>query len=380
MLTSSEQTPSLLRKEFILDTLEAIHQKVLRAENLSKQTRNSLVRHYTIILSALQNPNAGQHYQEIRDAMNEFELRVAKEVSLHSPQKEVEKPSMKERLEESIYQYVISWLQNWIKTEYDLHFHEEFQRNSEEKPYDEILGEGLRLFSERNPDVPLVWNPKRAVSGGGAQLGRQISYVANYIPTGMGASLYQNKDLAIGWKENDWNVEKVREFKMLKYAIEKERNKIEYPVSTSFVFSAVLEIKGGNIGEALLLMAEFFKFISRLLPDYAWIETNLKNESSYISPDKIQSIPGGNMKYRNKYLGVDMDYMDMNAQNQHGMHYHLAHITSLLDRVMPEDIAQWVMLEYLPHGAGHGVNKALADVMLLSRLRKIERLFRPYLV
>jgi len=212
------------------------------------------------------------------------------------------------------------------------------------------------------------------------QLGRQISYAVNYIPTGMGATLYQKSDLAVGWKENDWNVDNIREFKMLKYAIEKERNKIEHPISTSYVFSAALEIKGGNIGDALLLMAEFFKFISRRLPDYSWIETNLKNESSFISPDKIQNIPGGNMRFRKQYLGVDMNYMDMNTQNQHGMHYHLAHITALLDRVTPDDITQWIMLEYLPHGSGHGVNKALADVMLLSKLRKIERMFRPYLI
>jgi hypothetical protein len=72
------------------------------------------------------------------------------------------------------------------------------------------LSEGLRLFSERNPDVVLVWNPKRSVSGGGIQLERQISYAVNYIPTGIGANLYQNSDLAVGWKENDWNVDRVQ--------------------------------------------------------------------------------------------------------------------------------------------------------------------------
>jgi len=166
--SGEERTPERYKKENLLDLLQTISKKFEHNEAISPLIKESLARQRDILLAAVQRDYGHDQRERFRKAIDTFDERVTQKVSgiIYKNRKELDGLSLKEKLEEPIYQHVISWLQHWIKTEYDLHFHEEFQKNEDEKPYDEILSEGLILFSKRNPDIALVWNPKRSVSGG----------------------------------------------------------------------------------------------------------------------------------------------------------------------------------------------------------------------
>ncbi|MEK7078703.1 MAG: hypothetical protein AAB929_01410, partial [Patescibacteria group bacterium] len=155
-LDSREKIPERYKKENLVDLLDVISSKIISSPILSESTRQSLVRQHDILLSAIEKYNKSDQLIRIREAINAFELRVAQAVSPIASPREIEKPSIKERIEEPIYQLVISELKTWVKQEYEKHFHGEFQENPDIESYDQLLIRGLEEFNNSSHKSPTV--------------------------------------------------------------------------------------------------------------------------------------------------------------------------------------------------------------------------------
>lgn len=212
----------------------------------------------------------------------------------------------------------------------------------------------------------------------------------------------------------------VLDYSCVKSEIERiyEEQPTEEPLSTARVLEIILEQSSGDLAAALYHLAGFYKYFSRRTDtndtdwnqEWAnwWFKKYIADEYSGLVP--WQNLSGNDVPYYGnqhrvlqRVLGrvfrggggnpgevIVNDgennqgeepatiYYDFSLSNQIGKAYHAANLAALLESFPPEAIAFMVAGEYLQYGSEHGANKALADVMILLELRKVEKIFSKH--
>lgn len=295
------------------------------------------------------------------------------------------------------------------------------QENPRFRSYTEILQKGIENFQAEHLETPVTWhrNPgyfkiseyfsaidknspisiplkKILLNLQDGRLARAQQTLTSYLPEHAAETInrssqvipnqisatYERKTLAID-SENIINT-----------IASKYSEMGEKPLSIEHILPIFLEKTSGDLTVAMYALAGFLKRFRRSdrgqTIQNEWFKKYIADEYSTLAP--YQDLTQNTYSYEGK-LGQDklskkvfewggadpgLHYMDFSLSNQIGKPYHAANLAALLEYFPPDAIAAMTAVEYLRYGPEHGASKALADVMILKELRKIEKLFQKF--
>lgn len=310
------------------------------------------------------------------------------------------------------------------------------------KPYSQILYEGITNFQKTHPDIPVVFNrspeyqtnaqlfttltSKKTTDNPndsvleiafqmfrkGFKFGSIEGVIVDSLPPHI-ADIIRRSEGIVNASVNPDYEEKV-DLKEIGPIIERiyEQQESKTPLSVSQILPIFLEKTSGDLSASLYCMTAFFKSQSRGLGVATKDNTLMQNASAwfkkYIADEYYSLVPyqglddvrrpypgklypkiagimgqttfGGIANEAEEFSPADHRplYYDYLSLNQVGKPYHAANIVALLECLPPEAVAVLTAAEFVSHSSKHGINKALADVMILIELREIDKLFQRF--
>jgi hypothetical protein len=181
------------------------------------------------------------------------------------------------------------------------------------------------------------------------------------------------------------------DFMRLKIRVEIEVQATGKPVSAATALAWLLEEREGDLGAAMIDLADFMEAMTRWSPSLVtegdqtaneraiWMQTYIKDEYSVDIPYTNLPVPDPLFPFEDTPLHAkDQVYYDFSGRNRVGEPFHAANLVALLNFFPPETITAFFMAERLTYLEQQGMGKTAGDLLVINDLYEIDDLLMAY--